>query len=267
VAKVPVSAYLITFNNARTLEKALESLSWVDEIVVVDSFSTDATPEIARKYANRFEQRKWPGFRDQYQYASTRCTHDWVLFLDADEEVSQELATEIQEELARNAARSAPDRVAGYNGHRRTWYLGRWILHGGWVPDFEIRVYDRRQGAWKGDLHAKVHVDGPVRDLHGFLYHYTYADVSEQLQTIDRYSTTAAEDMLRNGKRFSFFHMLGNPAFRFVRDYVLKRGFLDGFPGLVVALNTAFYVLAKYAKLWELQHVKNQIDPRDSRSG
>jgi len=204
-AKVPVSAYLITFNNARSVEQALQSLTWADEIVVVDSFSTDATPEIARRYATRFEQRAWPGFRDQYQYAAGLCRHDWQIFVDADEVVPPELAAEIQEELRRNAARPEPEQVRGYYGHRRTYYLGRWILHGGWVPDFEIRLCHRGHARWAGDLHAKIHVDGKVAHLGHFYQHYTYANIAEQLATIDNYSGTAAADMDRNGRRFSLF--------------------------------------------------------------
>ena len=200
---VPVSAYMITFNNARTVEKALQSLSWVDEIVVVDSFSTDETLEIVRKYATKVEQREWPGFRDQYQYASELCEHDWRIFIDADEEISLELAAEMQEVLPLNVRRPESERVRGYHGHRRTYYLGSWIMHGGWIPDHEIRLYHKDHGGWKGDLHAMIHVSGCVEHLEHFYYHYTYADISEQLQTIDRYSSTAAGDMKRNGKRFS----------------------------------------------------------------
>ncbi len=252
-AKVPVSAYMLTFNNARTVEKALQSLSWVDEIVVVDSFSTDATLDLVRKYTTNVQQRKWPGFRDQYQYAADQCSHDWVVFIDADEEISPELATEMQQELQRNAAAPETERIQGYHGHRRTYYLGKWIIHGGWVPDHEIRLYNRISGCWKGDLHANVHVDGPVEHLKHFYYHYTYADIADQLQTINKYSSMAAADMQENGKCFSWLHFLGNPLARFCRDFFFKRGFLDGMPGLIVAVNTMFYVFAKHAKLWEAQ--------------
>jgi glycosyltransferase involved in cell wall biosynthesis len=252
---IPVSAYMITFNNGRTVERALKSLHWVDEIVVVDSFSTDATVEIVKRYATRFEQRQWPGFRDQYQYASDLCRHEWRLFIDADEEIASRLAEEMQSELSRNAERPETERISGYQGHRRTFYLGRWIMHGGWVPDHEIRLYHRDKGSWKGDLHAKVHVDGPEADFAHFYYHYTYADISDHIQTVDRYTTTAAEDMVRNGKRFSWYHLFGNPLVRFLREYLLKGGFLDGMPGFIVAVNSMYYVFMKHAKLWEVQRV------------
>lgn len=260
-ANVPLSVYMLTFNNARTIERALASLAWADEIVVLDSFSTDATLEIVRRHAHRVEQRKWPGFRDQYQFAADLCQHDWALFVDADEEVSPELADEIRAELQRNAGRPDAEKTWGYHAHRRTFYLGRWILHGGWVPDHEIRLYHRARGCWRGDLHAKIDVEGRVAHLQHFYYHYTYADISEQLQTIDRYSATAAADLLRNGRRFSWLHLLGNPLARFLRDYIVKRGFLDGFPGLIVAVNTMFYVFIKHAKLWEAQTEASRHPP------
>ena len=249
---VPVSVYMITFNNARTVERALRSVAdWADEIVVVDSFSTDETPEIVRRYTTNFEQRKWPGFRDQYQYASERCRNDWVLFIDADEEISPALAREIREELSRNLSRPEPERIRGYECHRRTFFLGRWLMHGGWLPDHGIRLYDRRFGRWAGDLHAKVHVDGRVGVLRNLYYHYTYRDIADQIDTINRYSTTAAGDMENAGRRFSLFHLVFRPPVRFLRDYFLKGGFLDGLPGFIIAVNTMFHVFAKHAKLWE----------------
>ena len=249
--KPPVSAYMITFNNERTVETALRSLNWVDQIVVVDSFSTDATMDIVRRHAHHVEQRAWPGFRDQYQYAADRCAHDWALFIDADEELSPTLIANMQAELRRNAARPEAAQVRGYHAHRRTYYLGRWHLHGSWVPDHEIRLYNRRCGRWEGGLHACIRVTGAEEHLQGFYYHYTYRNISDQLQTIDRYSTTAAQDLIEAGKPFSGIRLLGNPVARFLRDYVLKGGFREGLPGLIVSINTMFYIFTKYAKHWE----------------
>jgi glycosyltransferase involved in cell wall biosynthesis len=253
-AKPPVSAYLLTFNNARTVRTALRSVAWADEIVVIDSFSTDDTLKILGEFRVKLQQRKWPGFRDQYQFANDQCSQPWRLFIDADEEIAPELAREMQDVLARNSQRPESEQVRGYYGHRRTWYLGRWIRHGGWVPDYEIRLYHRDYGQWKGDLHANVHVSGRVAHLKGFYLHYTYANISDQIRRIDSYSTTASQDMLNNGRRFALLRMLADPPARFVRDYLLKLGFLDGLPGLIVAINTMFHVFNKHAKLWELQH-------------
>jgi glycosyltransferase involved in cell wall biosynthesis len=251
---IEVSACMITFNNARTVEKALQSVSsWASEIIVVDSFSTDGTFEIAKKYATRYEQRPWPGFREQYNYCISQAKNDWVLFLDADEEISSELAGEIRRRL--EGDNGAYD---GYIAHRRNYYLGRWIMHGGWVPDSEIRLFRKSKGAFAGGLHANVQVDGRVGELTGYYYHYNYRDIAEQIETINRYSASAAADMFSEGKKFSCIDLLLRPPLRFLKEYVFKRGFLDGMPGLVIAVSTMYYVFAKYAKLWELEQEKRK---------
>ena len=246
---------MITFNNARTVERALQSLRFADEIVVVDSFSTDGTLDIAKRYATKVIQRPWPGFRDQYQFAADACANDWVTYADADEEISPELAADMRAELERNAGRVDAEQVRGYYAHRRTWYLGRWILHGGWTPvsDYEIRLYHRGHGQWLGDLHATTRITGRTARLQGLYNHYSYTNISDQLKKIDQYSDTAAADKRRNGKRFSYLRLLFEPGLRFFRDYVLKLGFLDGLPGFVIAVNTMFYTFVKQAKLWELE--------------
>jgi glycosyltransferase involved in cell wall biosynthesis len=252
-----LSVYMITFNNERTLEKALKALQWADEIVVVDSFSTDRTMEIAQRYATKVEQREWPGFRDQYQYAADACSHEWLMFVDADEVIPEALETEIQEELKQNVARPEAERVAAYTCQRRTWYLDRWIQHGAWVPDREIRVYHRDQARWEGGLHAKLVTKGRIEEFKGVYLHYTYADVSDHLKTIDKYSSTAVNDMREAGKRFSLCKLLFNPFWRFFKEFILKRGFLDGFPGFVIAVNSSFYVFIKQVKLWEAEYGKD----------
>ena len=246
--RAKVSIYVLTFNNERTIERCLRSLTWADELVVVDSYSTDNTLHICRQYTDRVYQRKWTSHQDQYQYAADLTANRWVMFVDADEEVPSELVGEIQEEIGANNGQ-----WDGYIVHRRTYYLGRWIRYGGWYPDYEIRVYDRDKGRWEGGLHAKVKVNGRVKTLRNRYLHYTYQDISDQVQTIDRYSQTAAADMLREGKRFSLFHMVLNPLFRVLKEYVVRRGFLDGIPGLVIMVSTMFYVFIKHAKFWELQ--------------
>lgn len=245
-----ISACMITYNNARTVEKALQSVSsWADEIIVVDSFSTDSTPEIAKRFSTKFEQRAWPGFRDQYNYCIEQAKNEWVIFLDADEEVSPELAQEIRERLDQEDAL-----YEGYIIHRRTFYLGRWIMHGGWVPDCEIRLFRKSMGEFQGDLHAHVEAKGRVGELKNLYYHYNYKDIADQIDTINRYSQTAAEDMLLSGKRFSYMDLLLRPPWRFMKEYIIKKGFLDGMPGFVIAVSTMYYVFIKYAKLWELEN-------------
>jgi glycosyltransferase involved in cell wall biosynthesis len=243
-----ISVYVLTFNNERTIERCLRSVRWADELVIVDSYSSDGTLKICRRFTDQVYQRKWTNHQDQYQYAAELTANRWVMFVDADEEVPPELVREIKEELKANNGQ-----WDGYIAHRRTYYLGRWIKYGGWYPDYEIRLYDRNKGRWEGGLHAKVKVAGRVNTLQNRYYHYTYRDISDQIKTIDKYSQVAAEDMLREGKKFTVAHMLLNPLFRFFKEYIFKRGFLDGIPGLVIIVSTMFYVFIKHAKLWERQ--------------
>jgi glycosyltransferase involved in cell wall biosynthesis len=258
--KVPVSVYVLAGNNRRTIEGCLKSLHWARELVVVDSFSTDGTFEICQRYTDTCYRRKWTGHRDQYQYAADRTTGEWIMFVDADEEVSAELAEEIREIV--DAGGKGFD---GFLAYRRTYYLGRWIRYGGWYPDCEIRLYRRNKGRWEGGLHAKVAVDGKVGSLSKLYFHYTYRDISDQVQTIDRYSAIAAQDLAQNGKRFSLFKLLFHPPFRFFKEYIVKSGFRDGMPGLIIAVSTLFYVFIKYAKFWELTHVDTPNGREDEK--
>jgi glycosyltransferase involved in cell wall biosynthesis len=251
VGKVLVSVYVLTFNNRRTIDRCLRSLGWAEELVIVDSFSTDGTYEVCQQYTDRTYQREWKGHRDQYQFAADLTTRDWIMFVDADEEVPEELVEEIQGELNEGAK----DRD-GFLVYRRTYYLGRWIRYGGWYPDGEIRLYRRDKGRWEGGLHAKIIVDGQVGVLKSQYLHYTYRDISDQIHTIDKYSQIAAEDMAMNGEKWSLFKLLFRPPFRFIKEYLFKSGFRDGLPGLIIIVSTMFYVFMKYAKLWELTSLK-----------
>ena len=243
---------MLTCDNMRTVENALRSVTWVDEIVVVDSGSRDGTLEVARRYASRVIERPWPGFRDQYQFAADACVNDWLLFIDADEVIPEALAEEMKERLTANSRRDAAARAAGYVAPRRTWFIDRWIRHGAWKSDREVRLYNRRLGQWKGDLHACVHVDGPTETFQNVYHHYTYADVADHVKTVNRYSTTAAEDMAAAGKKTSAVKAFLGGIGRFLRDYILKRGFLDGFPGFVIAVNSGYHSFLKQVKLAEM---------------
>ena len=246
---INISVCMITFNNERTVERALKSvLPWANEIIVVDSFSTDKTPKIVKQYANHFEQRHWPGHMDQYNYCISKAKNEWVIFIDADEEISSKLAREIMQRVERDSGK-----FDGYIIHRRTFYLGRWIMHGGWVPDYEIRLFKKSRGAFEGGLHAKVAVQGKVATLKNFYFHYNYKDIADQIDTINNYSDTAARDMIAEGRKFRFIDLFFRPPLRFIKEYLFKRGFMDGMPGFIIALSTVYYVFVKYAKLWELQ--------------
>ena len=251
--KLPISVYVLTFNNRRTIERCLKSLQWAEELVVVDSGSTDGTYEICQGFTDKLYRKEFQGHRDQYQYAADLTTHPWIMFVDADEEVPPELVDEIRERLRDGAADTD-----GFFVYRQTYFLGRWIRYGGWYPDGEIRLYRREKGRWEGGLHAKIAVSGRVDVLKNKYLHYTYRDISDQIQTIDKYSRIAAEDMARSGEKFSLFKLLFHPPFRFIKEYLLKTGFRDGLPGLIIIVSTMFYVFIKYAKLWEIEMLQKE---------
>jgi glycosyltransferase involved in cell wall biosynthesis len=253
VDKISVSVYILTFNNRRTIERCLKSLDWADELVVVDSGSTDGTYEICQRHTDKLYRREFQGHRDQYQYAADLTTRQWIMFVDADEEVPPELVEEIGGML-----KSRAEDVDGFFVYRRTCYLGKWIRYGGWYPDGEIRLYRRDKGRWEGGLHAKIVVGGKVSVLKNKYLHYTYRDISDQIQTIDRYSNIAAQDMAESGKKFSLLKLLFHPPFRFIKEYLFKSGFRDGLPGLIIVVSTMFYVFIKYAKLWEISISKKE---------
>lgn len=251
-----LSAYMLTCNNERTVATAIAGLKFADEIVVVDSGSKDQTLALVKPLATRVLHHPWPGFEAQYQWAQEQCAHEWVLFLDADEELTPALAKEIRAALTANAQRAPALQLAGFVIPRRTFYVDRWIQHGGWAKDREIRLWRRERGHWAGGLHAKVRVDGTTEALSHPIYHYTYESISDQVQTVDSYSTGCTADLVAAGKRCSLLHLIGNPLVRFFSEYILQQGFRDGIPGLVIAVTTAYYVFLKHAKLWEYHRIR-----------
>ena len=193
---VPVTATVITFNEAANIEAALASLAWADEIIVVDSESTDQTAAIARKFTDNVIVRPWPGYIAQKNFAAAQASHDWIFSLDADERVTPALAAEIAAVLGRGPA------AAGYRVPRVTFHLGRWMRGTDWYPDYQLRLYDRRRARWTGKyVHESVAADGPVQDLAHELQHYAYRDLAHHFQTMDRYTTLAARQMFEEGRR------------------------------------------------------------------
>jgi glycosyltransferase involved in cell wall biosynthesis len=253
-AKIPLSIYMITLNNGPTIEKALQSVAgWADEIIVVDSHSTDGAIGIIEKYTDTLFQYDTSSQREKYQYAQDQCKNRWVLFIDADEWLTKEFKEEVRRVISSGSAND------GYIAHRRNIYLGREIKYGGWYPDREIRLYRKDKGSWQGGIHAKVRVDGKTDSLKNYYMHTPYTDTAHQIRTIDRYATAFAEDLFQSQRHFRLFNMLMRPPFRFFRDYIFKKGFLDGIPGLIIAASTMYYVFMKQAKLWEMErlHGKN----------
>src|SRR5262245_13592664 len=228
-----VSAIVVCFNEEQRIEACLESLRWCDEIVIVDSFSTDRTPEICRRYTERFYQRAWTGYRDQKAHAHSLATKDWVLLVDADERVSAPLREEILAVLQNDAAE-----CAAYSLPRLVYYLERWWWRGGWYPDYDIRLFRRERAKWGGaEPHEKILVDGKVRRLKNPIEHYTYRSIEDHIQRINRFTSIAAGELAGAGRRWHLSDVMLRPAVRFVRSYILQRGFMDGFAGFYVALS------------------------------
>ena len=243
-----LSVTIITKNEAADIGAALASVAWADEIVVVDSRSTDDTVAIARRHTERVVVRDWPGYVAQKNYAASIAANDWVLSLDADERVTPELASEIRALVA-----GAP-RDAAYRIPRVTWHLGRWIRTTDWYPDYQLRLYDRRAAEWTGAyVHEAVAVRGPVGQLRGELQHYAYRDIADHLETIDRYTTLAARQLDESGRRAGVLDVAVHPPLAFLRNYLARGGFRDGEVGFVISRMNAYYVFLKFAKLWELQ--------------
>ena len=257
-----LSVTVITRDEAANLAAALDSVAWADEIVVVDSESTDATLDIARRYTSRVLMRPWPGYVAQKNRAAAEATHDWILSIDADERVSPELARDIRALLQQEPP------AAGYRLPRVTFHLGRWIRTTDWYPDYQLRLYDRRRGRWTGaHVHESVTVDGPVVDLQHDLHHLAYRNLAHHLQTIDRYSTLAATEMRQAGRTAGWFDLALHPPAAFLRNYILRGGFRDGVPGLIISLMNAGYVAVKFAKLWELCSHSTSTPPAPGAAG
>ena len=243
---------VITYNEADHIQHALESVAWADEIIVVDSGSTDATVDLARPLATHVIVRGWPGYSEQKNFAADSATNDWVLSIDADERVTPELAGEIR------ALMSGGPQARGYRIRRVSRYLGRWIRSTDWFPDYQLRLYDRRAGRWNGlRIHESFRLaDGRPARLEGELHHYAYRDISHHLKKIDSYTTLLAAQSYEQGRRTNVAALALHPWFAFLRNYVLRRGFTDGTTGLIISVLNAYYVFLKLAKLWELQRTR-----------
>ncbi len=238
-----ISATIITHNEERNLPRAIESLRCADEILVVDSGSSDRTIEIAEKLGAKIIDSPWPGYAKQKNLAAERAENDWILSLDADESLSEALEAEIWH-IKKNGAQ-----FDAYTMPRQARYLGRWIKHSGWYPDRKIRLYNRAKATWAGDfVHESVKVDGSLGHLEGNLLHFTCDSLSEHLKTMDRYTTLAAEQLVGSGLKVTWGRLIFEPPWTFFNTYVLKAGFLDGVEGLAIANMAALYNFLKYAK-------------------
>jgi glycosyltransferase involved in cell wall biosynthesis len=249
--RIPLlSATVICKDEAEKIRGCLESVRFCDEVVVVDSGSTDGTLETCRELADRVIENQWPGYVAQQNFALSQARGEWVLAVDADERVTPELAAEIQRVLAEEPS------ADGFRITRHVHYLGRWIDHSGWYPEPRVRLFRRARGAWEGlDPHYQIVVTGSLGRLHGEIVHYTYDDLEDHVRTLNRFSSVLAREHQNRGRRFSWFALLLRPPAEFFKKYIMKRGYLDGTQGFFIASLSAVYVFLKCAKLWEAERV------------
>ncbi|HET7931797.1 MAG TPA: glycosyltransferase family 2 protein [Rhodanobacteraceae bacterium] len=250
-ARPGLSACIITLNEADRLDACLASLAFCDELLVVDSGSTDGTRELAAARGARVLEHAFEGFRAQKDFAVAQASHDWVLCLDADERVTPALRASI--ETARAAAFSD---AAGYRFARCTEYFGKFLRHGNAYPDRVLRLFDRRRGGWRAgrEIHEHAIVEGAVVMLAGDLEHRAYRSLDDQLRRYRQYATLMAADMHARGRHARLSNLVLNPAWRFLRGWLLRSGFRDGWRGFVFACVEADYVREKFVRLWLLQH-------------
>jgi glycosyltransferase involved in cell wall biosynthesis len=243
--KVPVSVVIVTRNEEKNIENALESVKDFEDIVVVDSFSEDRTVEICKKYTQRVYQHEWEGFAKQKQMAVDYAKNQWVLILDADERVTPELRSEIVEKIENSS-------VGGFYLPRKNFFLGRWIKHGGWWPDHTLRLF-RKDISYmqQREVHEKVVVNGLLGYLKKPVEHYTYDTISDFIKKMENYSTLSVKELSDKGDKTSIISMLVNPVFVFIKMFFLRQGFRDGIHGFILAVLYGFYTFLKYAKLWE----------------
>lgn len=247
-----LSLVIITLNEERNIERCIKSAPFASEVIVVDSHSSDRTREIAHSLGAKVYVKDWLGYGATKAYANLLAANDWILSLDADEALSSELALEVQALLATKI-----DEKTGYEMPRKSFYLGRWILHGGWYPDYQLRLFNRKSANWPSDeIHERVKAP-QVERLKNPLQHWVFKDISHQVKTNDRYSGLQAAQHLKQGKKFSILKLIFKPWSKFIECYFLKLGFLDGLPGFIIAVSAGYSVFIRWGKVWELEREKS----------
>ncbi len=251
-----ISATVITFNEENRLARCLESLhGLVDETIVVDADSQDGTREMAAVHGARVFRRPWTNYSDQKNFASAQASYDWILSLDADECLSSSLHQKLMD------LKKAKGFVEAYAFRRKAFYLGRWIHHSGWYPDYKTRLYLKDKAHWEGEfVHETLVVNGRIHRIGADLLHYTCDSLSEHVRSLDRYTTLAAQDLQTRGEQFRVFDLIGSPIATFLKTYLLNAGFRDGVQGCFIAVLAAYYNFLKYGKLWELKHNSSETD-------
>ena len=241
-----ISATIITYNEEKNIERCLKSLQGVaDEIIVVDSFSKDKTKEICLKYNVQFFERDFTDYSDQKNWAIEQTKYPVILSIDADEELSEKLKKNILE-VKNNW------KADGYYFNRLTNYCGKWIKHSGWYPDKQFRLWDKEKGKWNGNkIHEKVQLEknSIIQNLKGDLLHYSFYTIEQHISQINKYSELKAEQLHQKGKKSSAFKIIFSPLFKFIKHYFFYLGFLDGFYGFVICVNSAHSAFLKQIKL------------------
>ena len=250
-----ISVIVITYNEEKNIERCLRGVQWADEIIVVDSFSTDRTVELARRYTNNIIQHAYDGDIPQRERGIQQSTGDWILGVDADEEVTDELAGEIRSVIRENNS------IDGYEVPMKVWALGRWIFHGGWYPDYHFRLF--RRGKYKveqAEVHGGFAVDGSQSRLHGFILHYTYETIEQYLSKMNNYTSLQVSNKFRDNPdiQIGWAKILFSPMSHFFRKYISQQGYKDGFVGFILAALGSIYTLALYAKVWEYRMRKQE---------
>lgn len=258
MARPPVSVTIITLNEEVNLPHAIESVKWANEILVVDSGSTDRTVEIARKMGAKVLHNPWPGYGQQKNFAQKSAKNGWILNIDADEVVPSDLASEIADAL--QSADSGRSQAKGFYFPRKTYYLGRWIRKGGWYPNYLVRLAHRDFANWtEPSVHEELKVNGAVEGLKHPLTHYSFSSIQEQILTNLRFSQLGSMELKKSGKKASILKLVLKPFGKFVETYFIKRGFMDGLPGFIISVNAAYSMFLKYAYL-----IESQLRPKKS---
>jgi len=250
--KSNLSVIVITHNEEENIIECLQSVSWANEIIVVDSQSTDNTVERAKQFTPKVFVTEWKGYGGAKNYALSKATSKWILWLDADERVTPELANEIK-----SIVENKHEEFTAYEVPRRAYFLGKWIKHCGWYPGYVVRLFKRDEAEFNNSrVHEKLKVGGKIGTLKNDLLHFTDQTLFHYVDKFNRYTTLAAEDLFDKGKKISLYDLTIRPLYLFIKMFILRLGFLDGMHGFVLSILSANYVFVKYAKLREINNLK-----------
>ncbi len=250
-----ISAVLIALDEEHNIGAALESVAWADEVLVVDGGSSDKTRQRCEDWGARVVERRFTTYVEQKNFALDEASHHWILSLDADERARPSLTTEIRSLCKKGF------QASGYRIPRITYYMGRFIRSTAWYPDHQLRLFDRRRGRWQGKyVHESVTVDGPVEKLRGEILHYSYENLSDHVERLNRYAGLAARQMRETGRKARLWRVVAYPPLVFLKNYIFKRGYSDGSVGFIISVMNAYYVFLKYVMLWEKEQVEDRIE-------